>query len=71
MMMGNEERFVQIALEAFNKVSLDAVDRNYFELHLRRLVMQGGSSLPLTKTTGFPGVTITSTGTANQHILHG
>lgn len=38
--MMNHEELVQLALKAFDKTSVDTYDRNYFELHLRRMFMQ-------------------------------
>ena len=36
----NNEEMVQLALTAFDKTSVDTYDRNYFELELRRMLMQ-------------------------------
>jgi hypothetical protein len=70
--MHNHERFVQLALKAFDKAAPDIVDRNYFELHLRRMVMQEQPDLTLTTTTGFPGVTIkTNPDITAKQMLHG
>jgi hypothetical protein len=73
MMMSNQERFVQLALDAFYLANVRdrGWEREQFELELRRLMMQEPSPVTLTTAAGFPGVTVTSTGTANQHILHG
>lgn len=38
--MNNGESFVQLALRAFDHTSIDLRERDSFELHLRRFVMQ-------------------------------
>lgn len=81
--MNNMEQIVQLALQAFDKSSMDTHDRNYFELHFRRLLMQSFNK-PLTTSqtyVGTPGVTINKTGTSTTRdcppststgtILHG